>query len=243
MQGAFRRNLGNFRADYTILPVVCPLCGTRKARRGCPALDKQICPICCGTKRLVEIPCPADCAWLASAREHPPAVFVRQQQRDLTQLVQFMRDLDRRQSQLFFLINTFIKEYQPPDLHAPVDDDVVEAADALAATYETAARGVIYEHRAQSLPAERLATALKPLLADAGKGLGSAFERDAAVVLRRVSAAAREVKAHEPQNKRAFLELLQRVMRPSHARDAASGDRSGEDDGPKAPARSGLILP
>lgn len=218
--------------------MICPLCGTRKARRRCPAVGQQICAVCCGTKRLVEIACPADCPWLASAREHPPAVIVRQQQRDLGLLVQFMRDLNRRQSQLFFLINTFVNGYQPQDLHAPIDEDVIEAADALAATYETASRGVIYEHRPQSLPAERLLMALKPLLADAGKGLGSAFERDAAVVLRRIGAAARDVRKQDAQNARAFLELLRRVMRPS---DTAA-TRTGEQ-GEAAPARSGLIVP
>lgn len=162
----------------------------------------------------MEIACPSDCPWLASAREHPPAVIVRRQQRDLDLLVQGMRDLNERQSQLFFLINTFVNGYQPQDLHALIDEDVAEAADALAATYETASRGVIYDHRPQSLPAERLLLAMKPVLTEAGKGLGSAFERDAAVVLRRVSGAVREVASQEPTNTRAFVELLRRVMRP-----------------------------
>ena len=195
--------------------MVCPLCETRKARRACPALNQQICAVCCGTKRLVEIDCPADCVWLASAREHPPAVVVRQQQRDLGLLVQFMRDLNRRQSQLFFLVNSFVNEYQPESLHSLVDADIADAADALAATYETAARGVIYEHRPQSLPADRLVAAIKPLLAEAGKGQGTPFERDAAVVLRRVADAARDVAKHDPANQRAYVELLKRVMRPS----------------------------
>src|SRR5262245_62957561 len=99
-------------------PVVCPRCGTRKARRGCPAVGQQICAVCCGTKRLVQIDCPPDCAWLAGAREHPPAVVARQQQRDLGMLVQFMRDFSERQSQLFFLVTTFVAGYQPAELQA-----------------------------------------------------------------------------------------------------------------------------
>ena len=169
--------------------------------------------MCCGTKRLVDIACPADCVWLASARDHPAAVIVRQQQRDLELLVQFMRDFNRRQSQLFFLVNSFVNEYQPEQLHALNDADVAEAVDALAATYETAARGVIYEHRPQSLPAERLAVAMKPLLAEAGKGQGTPFERDAAVVLRSIGAAVREVAKQARANQRAYVELLRRVMR------------------------------
>ncbi len=222
---------------YNNALVICPLCGTRKARRGCPAVGHEICAVCCGTKRLVEIRCPSDCVWLASAREHPPAVVVRQQQRDLGRLVHVMRDFGERQSQLFFLINGYVLRYQSPELQALIDDDVAEAADALAATYETSVRGVIYEHRPASLPAERLAAALKPLLAEAGKGGGTPFERDAAVVLRRIAEAVREVRAGGEGNRRAYLELLGRVI-PDRG-------RSDDGDAPRAatPEPSRLILP
>lgn len=216
--------------------VICPLCGTRKARRGCPALGHQICTVCCGTKRLVEIRCPPDCTWLASAREHPAAVLVRQQQRDIDRLVPFMRDLGQRQAQIFFLLHTFLVGYQPPELHPLYDEDVAEAMDAMASTLETAARGVIYDHRPASLPAERLAAAIKPLLADAGKGLGSAFDRDAAVVLRRIAEAARDLRSQEPDNRRAFLELIGRVVRKPDA--DGPGDAAEHGD-----AASRLIVP
>lgn len=192
--------------------MVCPLCGTRRARRGCPALDKQICAVCCGTKRLVHIRCPSDCAWLATAREHPPAAIVRQQQRDIGLLVQFMRDLNEHQSRLFFLITTFLARYDAPELQAPIDEDVAEAMAALAATFETASRGLIYDHRPASVLAERLTTALKPALLEAGKGAGASFPRDAAVVLRRLEEAVRDVRALEENNRLAFLDLLRRVI-------------------------------
>jgi len=195
-----------------MLAVVCPLCGLRRARRACPALGKQICAVCCGTKRLVEIQCPSDCVYLAVAREHPPAAVVRQQQRDIQLLVRFIRDFSERQSQLFFLIDAFLLRYQPPELQLLIDEDVIDAAASLAATSETAARGVIYEHRPASPPAERLVAALKPLLAKAGQGGGTPFERDAAVVLRRIEEAAREARAVDRENRRAFLDLLGRVI-------------------------------
>jgi len=182
-------------------------------------VGQQICAVCCGTKRLVEIQCPPDCSWLASARDHPPAVTVRQQRHDIGLLVNLMRDFSERQSQLFFLINSFITGYQPAELQSLIDDDVADAVDALAATYDTSVRGVIYDHRPASLPADRLAAALKPVLAEAGKNLGTAFERDAAVVLRRVSQAVRDVRSvAEPEqgghgDRRVFVELLHRVMK------------------------------
>ena len=197
----------------TMRVVTCPQCGLRKARRACPALSQQICAVCCGTKRLVEIACPADCAYLATAREHPPAAVVRRQQDDLGAVVPFMQDLDRRQSSLFFLVLTFLARRPSSDLPPLIDDDVVDALNALATTYETAARGLIYEQRPPSLPADRLMNELKPLLADAGQGGGSAFERDAAVVLRRVETAARQSRPDSPTGRRDFLDLLGRIIR------------------------------
>src|SRR5262245_30249055 len=151
---------------YNRAAVLCPLCGTRRARRGCPAVGQQICAICCGTKRLVEINCPSDCSYLASAREHPPATVVRQQQRDFGMVMQVLRDFNKPQSQLFLFIASFLNRYKPLELQPLIDEDVTEAATALAATFETASKGVIYEHRPTSLVAQRLVGELKPLLAE-----------------------------------------------------------------------------
>jgi hypothetical protein len=211
--------------------MICRLCGVRKARRGCPALGEPICAVCCGTKRLVEIRCPSDCPWLASAREHPAAAVMRQQQRDVAIFVQATRDLSEGQSQLLLFVLTFLSRYQPAELDRLADGDVAEATRALAATYETAARGVIYEHRPASLPAERLMTALKAAIVEAGR-TGSAFERDAAVVLKRVGEAVAAVQA-EQDDGRPFLDLLARVM-------AAERSEPAPRDHPPA---SRLIVP
>jgi hypothetical protein len=210
--------------------VVCPLCRQRKARRSCPALGHQICAVCCGTKRLVEIACPSDCPYLASAREHPPAAALRQQQDDLSAVVRAMRDLNERQSRLFFMALRFLARYEPPALHALRDDDIADAMAALAATFETAARGVIYEHRPGSLPAERLAAALAPVLAEAGQAGGTAFQRDAAVVLRRVEGSAREAMEEGPDHRRRFVDLVRRVIRQP---EDADGDTPPTDDRPR----------
>jgi len=183
----------------------------------------------------VQIQCPSDCPYLAAAREHPSAAVIRQHQRDLGTLMHAMRDLNQRQSQLFLLVATALVRYQSPELQPLIDDDVKEAAAALAATFETASRGLIYEHRPASLPAERLTATLKPLLADAGKGGGSAFERDAAVVLRRFEEAAREVRATDPGNRRALVDLLARVSAKSNE---LAGPPPDERDTP-----SPLIIP
>lgn len=185
----------------------------------------------------MQIRCPADCAWLASAREHPPALVVRQQQRDLTLLIEGMRDFSERQSQLFLLLSTFLVRYEPAELQTLVDDDVADGAAALASTFETAARGVIYDHRPASLAAERLMTALKSMLAEAGRGLGSPFERDAVLVLRRIGEFATRMRGLEPENRRALVDLLGRVVTQGPA------DPTSAEDARAEPTPSRLIVP
>ena len=223
--------------------MVCRLCGQRRARRACPALAHEICAVCCGTKRQVEIQCPSDCAYLATARDHPAATVIRQQQRDVELAMQVVRDFNERQSQIFFLVTTFVVQYRPPDLHSLggqslMDEDVAEAAAALAATFETATRGVIYEHHAASAAGARLAAALKPVLTEAGQHDGTPFQHDAAVVLRRLEEAARRGHGLNRDNPRAWVELLGRIIRQtSETPRQPLGDKSQNDE----PSR--LIVP
>src|ERR1044071_2823794 len=144
--------------------MVCPVCNQRKGRRHCPALNQTICTICCGTKRLIEIQCPADCPHLTASREHPAAVVRRQQERDVALLVPTIQHLTERQHELFFLFQSLIARYKPEVFTRLVDNDVADATAAFAATLETAARGVIYEHTTHSLPAQRLVGEMKTLL-------------------------------------------------------------------------------
>ena len=209
----------------------CPLCRRRRARRACPALGYQICAVCCGTKRLREIRCPSDCTYLVSARTHPPAVVRRQQERDARFLLPIIDGLGRRQYQLFFVVQTTIYRLAETD-EMPVNDDVVrDTAQALAATYETASKGIIYEHRPSSLPAERLARELKPLL-EGKDGRGPvASERDLLEVLRRVERAATDARKTLDGGTHAYLDLVGRVMR-------SSSDGDTEDSDGTAPAKT-----
>lgn len=226
----------------------CPECGTRKARRACPALHRDICAVCCATKRLREIACPRDCPYLVSARQHPAAVQLRQQQRDLARIVELLRDFSEAQARLFLLINRFLLAYRPPDLHRLVDEDVAAATDALAATYETASKGVIYEHSTGSVPAERLLRELKPFLRESAGTLGELgkppSDHDVVGVLRRLSDAVLEEGRYAPGQPRAYLALLERVLRdPAEKQDEVSPGGEGSVDASDARAGTRLILP
>ena len=197
----------------------CPLCRRRRARRTCPALGHQICAVCCGTKRLREIRCPSDCTYLVSARTHPPAVIQRQQERDARFLLPIIDGIGERQYQLFFVVQATLHRLAETD-ELPVNDDVVrDTAQALAATYETASKGIIYEHRPSSLPAEWLARELKSLL-EGKDGRGPvASEQDLVEVLRRVERAATDARKTLDGGTHAYLDLVDRLMRSSSSAD------------------------
>ena len=116
----------------------CPQCHARPARRSCPALGREICPVCCGTKREVEIRCPADCPYLASARSHPPATTRRQQDQDLAALTPALAGLSEARQQLFLFALTLLDRFRGDGLDAASDAEAASAAAALAGTYETA---------------------------------------------------------------------------------------------------------
>jgi hypothetical protein len=208
--------------------VSCPLCHQRKARRACPALGQTICAVCCGTKRLTEIACPSDCTYLASAREHPAAVVRRQQQHDVSLLLPSIRHLTERQHQLFFLFNTAIARHQPEGFARLADADVAEAADALAGTLETAARGVIYEQVPSSLPAQRLARELQTLLADMRTQGATVYDREAAITLRAIAQSAREARDAGSD----YLALMGRLLRMNLSQESAGGPDAGAGPSP-----------
>jgi hypothetical protein len=46
----------------------CAHCGKNPAKRACPALDRTISPVCCGSNRMKTIDCPKDCRYLENER-------------------------------------------------------------------------------------------------------------------------------------------------------------------------------
>lgn len=215
----------------------CPLCQRRRARRACPALQQQICPVCCGTKRLVEINCPADCSYLQSAHAHPPAVVQRQHEQDVRFLLPLIHDLSERQHRIMFLLQAFLRTDRP-DAPALTDVEVEQATRALAETYETASRGILYDHTAASLNAQRLSTELKAVIESERSGGARLPDADIGVAMRRIEAAARDARNTLAGGETAYLSLLKRVVRGPKDADATPADQ-----GPPRPPGSGLIVP
>jgi hypothetical protein len=121
----------------------CPLCSERSAKRYCPAKDVEICAVCCGTKREIEIDCPSSCTYLKASRSYEAekpiidsALVARVQKYD-----QHFVDLYQP---VLSLVNEAVVEER---LSSPwlVDLDVIEVYKSLAATMRTLSSGIYYE--------------------------------------------------------------------------------------------------
>ena len=203
--------------------MTCPLCGQRKAKRNCPALHKTICTVCCATKRLTEIDCPADCVHLVSSRNHPAATVRRQQEVDVAELMPSIRELTERQYQLFFLFQNVIAQTPPEGLTRLTDLDVALAAASLASTLETAARGIIYEQPPQSPNARKLADAFKTLMEQVREQGANLFDREAAITLRAIEQGATTVgRSQGTGDAAAYIDLMARLLQVNRAKADAT---------------------
>jgi hypothetical protein len=178
---------------------------------------------------------------LTVAREHPAAATRRQQEADVAILLPTMAGLTERQQQLFFLFQSVIAKSQPVGLARLVDADVAEACAAAAATIETAAKGVLYEHRPTSIPAQQLATEFGTMLVQIREHGAAVYDREAAIVLRAIEKGARTLTGASDT---AYLTLLGRLLQVSAAQNAAQeavGDTAKPPE-PRAKARPGSII-
>jgi hypothetical protein len=155
----------------------------------------------------------------------------RQQEEDALQLLPTIRHLNERQYQLFALFQSVIARHRPEGFTRLVDVDVAEAAGAMAATLETAGRGLIYEHTPQSRPAQSVAGALKTVLAQMREQGTRVYDGEAALALRAIEQGARALT--RPDRQTAYLELVGRLLQLSATEVAEQ----------EPPARSSLILP
>ena len=192
--------------------MACPLCLKRPTKRACPALSQPICPVCCATKRLVEINCPEDCRYLESAQRHPAAVVKRQIDADVTALMTTIGRLSEQQLQPYFPLQSMVLSYKPEGVSRLSDADVAAAAGALASALEASSRGLIYEQSIPSPVADGLRRAVKPVIDEITKNGGTRAEREVAMVLRGMERGAKHEGDHIPAGPTSYLDLVARVF-------------------------------
>jgi hypothetical protein len=84
----------------------CSQCYQRKAKRHCPALGSDLCPLCCGLLREKKIHCPANCPFLIRHRPYQEKKVIEKKQTFSKDILQ-----DERLSWLTLNIEASLKEY------------------------------------------------------------------------------------------------------------------------------------
>lgn len=169
-----------------------------------------------------EIDCPPDCVHLVSARAHPSATAMRQQEADVAVLLPSIRELTERQYQLFFLFQNVIAQTGPEGLSRVTDADVAEAAATVAASLETAARGIIYEQSPQSPMARKLAEGFRALMAQVREQGATVFDREAAITLRAIEQGAKTVGGPADTTGTGYIDLVARLLQVKRGKPAGT---------------------
>ena len=143
----------------------CPVCSQRKGKRACPAKSAQICPQCCGEKRILEIDCPETCEFLRAgrhreARAHRSRHFHSGDPVQMDRIRHVMADLEDSLAALEVCIAD--ERRASRDLN---DRDVQEAVDLLLATLRTEDSGILYERTSSHLRVDAMRRRMKDVVA------------------------------------------------------------------------------
>lgn len=145
-------------------PILCKLCGKRRARRRCPAVHGDICTICCGTEREVSLSCPLECEFLQEAHRREKPVLVDEKQLsdpDVPVTEEFLRE--HEELLLFCMVSLVHAALRTA---SATDADALEALEAQIKTYRTAESGLLYETRPVNTIAASVQRAFSESLAD-----------------------------------------------------------------------------
>lgn len=143
----------------------CILCDQRKGKRFCPAKNTSICAQCCGEKRVIEIDCPSDCAYLHLGQAYQSSKKYSAQLRQEEDPTKRRKLYETNQAfgPVFDKIEQSIINYSA-SLKTLTDEHILEAVTLLKATYRTEQKGIIYEHASSNPLVQALVRDLKEAL-------------------------------------------------------------------------------
>ncbi len=207
-------------------PISCKICGKRRARRYCPAVEGDICTICCGTEREVSLSCPLGCEYLQAAhsREHPlPVTEEHIANPDIIVSEELIR---RHEEFLLFCIYALLQAALRTA--GAIDLDVMAALDALIQTYRTAESGLLYETRPENMVAVAVQRSFVASLNDYQKlraerePLGSVRSSEVLAILVFLHRIGQQNQNGRPRG-RMFLDLLRQMTPEKSVEERPSG--------------------
>lgn len=144
--------------------MLCKICGKRRARRACPAVHGDICPICCGTEREVSLNCPLDCEYLQEAHRREKPLVVPEDQISYQDVIVSEELVRRHEEFLLFCVYALVQA--GTRTAGAFDADVMAALEALIQTQRTLQSGLVYETRPENTIALAVQRSFSASLAD-----------------------------------------------------------------------------
>ncbi len=145
--------------------VLCKICGKRRARRFCPAVQGDICTICCGTEREISLSCPLECEYLREAHKHEKPLPVTEAQLAANSDIAVSEELlSKHEEFLLFCIYSLVQAaVRTP---GAVDTDVLAVLEAEIQTHRTMSSGLFYETKPENMVALAVQRSFAASLAD-----------------------------------------------------------------------------
>ena len=193
-------------------PILCKICGNRRARRACPAVNGDICSICCGTEREVSLSCPLDCEYLQEAHRHEKPVPVPEDQisnQDVMVTEDFVRS---HEELLLFCVYSLVQAAMRTP--GAIDGDVMTALEALVQTHRTLESGLMYETKPENVLAASVQRLFSNSLSDYQKvreALSSVRNAELLAVLVFLHRIGQQNQNGRPRG-RMFIDLLRHMM-------------------------------
>lgn len=195
-------------------PVLCKICGERRARRACPAVHADICTICCGTEREVSLSCPLDCEYLQEAHRHEKPLPVAESEISHPDILVSEELIQSHEELLLFCVYALVQASLRTS--GATDADLMSALAALIQTRRTLESGLVYESLSENMLALSIQRSFAASLADYEK---LRLERESLAPLRNSEVLALLVFLHRigQQNQngrprgRMFLDLLHQM--------------------------------
>jgi hypothetical protein len=128
--------------------VLCKICQKRRAKRFCPAVQGDICALCCGTEREVSLSCPLECEYLRAAHRHEKSLPVAEQAMsdpDIQITEGFLHD---QEELLLFCVYALVQAAVRSS--GATDADILVSWEALIKTHRTLESGLFYETRPEN---------------------------------------------------------------------------------------------
>lgn len=139
--------------------LLCAICNSRKAKRPCPGVHGDICPVCCAEGREETVDCPPDCGFLRDAHRHERLPTIDPDilpNRDVDISEEFLQANEHVLVVLSIALNEAVLETPQA-----TDWDIRESLEALIRTWRTIASGLVYETQPDNLYAAGIATRVK----------------------------------------------------------------------------------